>query len=465
MTDPIHDALRAVVGPSHVLVDGDQRAGFETDWTGRYVGRSTAVVRPGSTDEVAAVLAHCNDAGIVVVPQAGNSGLVGGGVPRPDGWHQETGDARPAIVLSLTRLDEVGPVDASSMQVTTGAGVTLAEWRRRALAAGFDTPVDLASRDVATVGCAIATNAGGSRVPRFGTMRAQVVGIEAVLASGETIGSLVGLPKETAGFHWPSVLAGSEGTLAVVTAARLRLVPRFAHTVTAMVALASVADAVAMVGILRRQVPALDSLEFVEPAAMELVAAFLGRRPPVETPDGGMFVVVECAGQADPTDELHRALQGAAIVDSAVTADAGQRPAIVDFRDRLTESIAAASTDLGVPTFKLDVAVPLAALSGIIDTARSAAARDGALLIPFGHLAEGNVHLNFLGATETERIAQTVLEAVAAAGGTISAEHGIGIAKARWLGLIRSPADLAAQRALKLALDPNDVLNPGVLGR
>jgi FAD/FMN-containing dehydrogenase len=465
MTDPALDELRAIVDAAHVLVDPDQRAGFETDWTGRYAGRSAAVVRPASTSQVAAVLAYCNEAGIVVVPQAGNSGLVGGSVPRSDDWRSVSGDERPAIVLSLTRLHHLGPVDASALQVTAGAGVTLADWRRHANAAALDTPVDFAARDVATVGGAIATNAGGSRVLRFGTMRAQIVGIEAVTAGGAVVGSLSGLPKETVGFHWPSVLAGSEGTLAVVTDARLRLVPRFEHTVTAMVALSSMDDAVELVGTLRRQVPALDALEFVQPAALALVADHLGRRPPVEAPAHGLCVIIECADHTDPTDLLHDALQDVSIVDAAVTSDAGQRTSMLEFRDRLTEAIAAESTKIGVPTFKLDVAVPLDQLGWTVATAQAAARRDGALLIPFGHLAEGNAHLNFLGAREFERIAETVLEAVASVGGTISAEHGIGIAKVHWLPLVRSPADLAAQRALKLALDPHAILNPGVLGR
>lgn len=458
------DDLRRIVGRDHVLDAADLRAGFEIDWTRRFTGGCAAVVRPASTGEVTSVLEICNQAGVTVVPQAGNSGLVGGSVPRPDGWLEHDGaPRRPTIVLSLTRLDALGPVDQASMQVTVGAGVTLAQWREHANASGLDTPVDFAARDVATIGGAIATNAGGSRVLRFGTMRSQVVGIEAVLASGAVVGSLSGLPKETAGVHWPSVISGSEGTLAVVTSARLRLVPRFEHSVTALVAFSSLDQAVDLLSVLRRRVPSLDSAEFIAPAAMELVCEHLGRRPPFVAPSNGMYVIVECAENDDPMDQLTAVLARSALLDTAVSTDAAPRRHLLDFRDRVTEAIAAASTATGTPTYKLDVAVPLPALAGTIATARTAADRDGAQLIPFGHLAEGNVHLNFLGATDTTRIADTVLRAVAEAGGTISAEHGIGIAKVGWLGLIRSPADLAAQRALKLALDPNEILNPGVL--
>ena len=461
----IVDELRSIVGTSQVVVDADQRAGFETDWTGRFTGTCVAVVRPGSTDQVAHVVRACRQLDVEIVPQGGNTGLVGGGVPRA-GERREAGSDRPVVVLSLMRLDQLGTVDPAAMQVTAGAGVTLSAWRTHARAAGFDAPIDFASRDSATIGGAIATNAGGSRVLRFGTMRQQVMGIEAVLANGEVVGSLAGLPKETAGAHWPSLLAGSEGTLAIVTAARLRLAPRFEHTATAMVTCASAADAVEFLTRLRRSAPALDAVEFIQPAALELVAAHLARRPPLTVPAGGTCLVIDCADHTDPTFQLTDALESSNdVVDAIVTADASQRRSLIEFRDRITEAIALAAAVSGTPTFKLDVAVPLGALGSVIEVADDAARADGARLIPFGHLAEGNAHLNFLDASDTARLADVVLHAVAEHGGTISAEHGIGIAKAPWLHLIRSPADLAAQRAIKRALDPTGILNPGVLAR
>lgn len=452
------EEFRAIVGASHVLVAADQRAGFEADWTGRYGGPCDAVVRPASTAEVAAVLAACAASGTAIVPQGGNTGLVGGSVPRAAG-----ACIRPAIVLSLTRLDQLGPVDAAAMQVTAGAGITLARWRDHARAAGLDTPVDFAARDVATIGGAIATNAGGSRVLRFGTMRRQVVGVEAVLANGTVVGSLAGLPKETVGTHWPSLLAGSEGTLAVVTAARLRLVPRFEHTATAMVALATVDDAIALLAELRRTAPSLDAVEFVQPAGLRLVGEHVGRSAPVTPPESGTCLLIDCADRSDPTEQLSAALAASRLTDAVVTSDAAQRRRLIEFRDRMTEAIAAAAAAQGVPTFKLDIAVPLAALGDVLAIAEATADNDGATLIPFGHLAEGNAHLNFLGASDSEQIAEVVLGAVAERHGTISAEHGIGIAKTRWLGLVRSPADLAAQLAIKQALDPSGILNPGVV--
>src|SRR5256884_2574173 len=216
-------SLAGVVGEQHVLT-GDATAGYAVDWTGRFRGHTPAVVRPRDTAEVAAVLALCTDADLPVVPQGGNTGLVGGGVPR----HGE-------YVLSLTRLNRLGPVDHEAAQVTAGAGVTLQQVADAD--PGLDLGVLIASRDSATVGGAIATNAGGLRVLRYGPMRAQVRGVAAVLADGTVVSHLAGLVKDNTGYDYPGLLAGSEGTLAVVTAARIQLVHRAADPVTVIIGL------------------------------------------------------------------------------------------------------------------------------------------------------------------------------------------------------------------------------------
>ena len=450
--------LQAIVGDEHVLVDDDVRRGYETDWTGRYSGPSTCVVRPGTTAEVSAVLVACAVAGADVVPQAGNTGLVGGSVPRP-----RPREGHPTVVLSLRRLDAITDIDTTAMQLTAGAGVTIADWQSAARAAGLDTPIDFAARDSATIGGAIATNAGGSRVVRYGTMRQQIVGVEAVLADGKVVGSLAGLAKETVGLHWPSVLAGSEGTLAVVTAARLRLVPRFEHVVTVMLTATNIDEAVALAGRLRRSVPSLDAIEIIQPDALRLVAEHVGTKPPVDAPGGSTVLLVECADHVDPTDDLVAQLDGPEVIATAVATDAPHRAALVAFRDRITEAINAASATAGAPPFKLDVAVPVGAVGRLLELADDAARSDGCRLIAFGHLAEGNLHLNHLGVRDPDALADRVLRGVADLGGTISAEHGVGIAKTKWLHLVRSPDDLAAQAAIKSALDPLGMLNPGVL--
>ena len=451
-TDVLAVALGEIVGAEHVLTDPDVTASYATDWTGRFRGEATLVLRPADHDQVAAVLLRCAEAGVAVVPQGGNTGLVGGSVPR----------RTPMAVLSTRRLDRVEPVDEAAMQVTLGAGVTIARWREHARDAGLDAPVDFASRDSATVGGAVATNAGGSRVVRFGTMRAQVAGVAAVLADGSSVGSLSGLPKETAGLHWPSLLCGSEGSLAVLAAVRLRVVPWYRHTATALLATAGLDEAVDLLAHLRAGVPHLDAVELILPEAMALVTEHLGATPPAGAGDErvGAYVVVECADHTDPTDELTDAVAGAAgVLAAAVTTEGPARDRLVAFRDRIAEAIAAQ----GVP-LKLDVAVPVATLGALVTDARRSVARHGGRLFPFGHLAEGNVHLNVLEPGDVEAITADVLRAAAERGGTISAEHGIGIAKAGWLHLIRSPAELAAAAAVKHALDPNGILNPGVLG-
>ena len=455
--ESVIDAL-AVVDDCDVVVDDDVRRGYEVDWTGRFGAPSLAVVRPTTVSAVAEVVSTCRRLGVAIVTQGGNTGLVGGSVPRPD--------LERSVVLSMRSFDDIGEVDTEALQVTAGAGVTIARWRDAARAVGMDVGVDFAARESATVGGAIATNAGGSRVVRFGTMRHQVVGVEAVLGDGSVVGSLDGLPKETAGLHWPSLLCGSEGTMGIVTRARLRLVPHFPHAVTAVVSTASTSAALDLLRRLRSQLASLDAVEIIRPGALELVTAHLGVDSPVETPpEQGSVLVIECAGHDDPSPGLFEVLADADPIDTAVATDGGPRRRLLDLRDRLTESIAAASTELGVPTFKLDVAVPLPHLDELLSVAQEAADADGCRLVAFGHLAEGNLHLNHLGANDSAAIAARVLPEVARLGGTISAEHGIGIAKADYLELIRTPGDLAAQRAIVAAVDPDRILNPGVLGR
>jgi FAD/FMN-containing dehydrogenase len=457
-TEIVHTAS-AIVGDRHVLVEPDERAGYETDWTGRYRGRCVAVVRPANTAEVGEMLRACTGLGVAVVTQAGNTGLVGGSVPRPD-----DAEHRPTVVLSMRRLAGISGLDAASMQVTCAAGVTIAGWQRAAREAGLDTPVDFAARDSATVGGAIATNAGGSRVVRYGTMRQQVVGVEAVLADGTVVGSLAGLAKETVGIHWPSLVAGSEGTLAVITAARLRLVPRFEHVTTVFAALDDLQSALSLLAAARRRLGSLDSIEIIWPDALDLVSSHLATSAPVDVPPHGVAVVIECADHVDPTADLHAVLADVDGVEAtAIATDGARRGRLLAFRDRITDSIATAATESGTPTYKLDVAVPVGSLERLLDAARAAALRDGARLIPFGHLAEGNVHLNFLDAADPDGIAGDVLPIVAELGGTISAEHGVGIAKTKWLHLVRSAGELDALRSIRRALDPTGTLNPGVL--
>jgi FAD/FMN-containing dehydrogenase len=352
------------------------------------------------------------------VPQGGNTGLVGGGVPRGG-----------EVVLSLRRLDGVGRPDEAGTLVA-GAGATLATVQAAARLAGWEYGVDFAARDSATIGGTIATDAGGEHGVHHGPTHRQVVSVEAVLADGGVVH----------GFE--DLLAGSEGTLGIITGARLRLVPPLREQVTALAGVADMEAAVRATARLRRLVPELHAVEYMEPAGLLLV----GRPVPLKQ-EHGAYLLVEA-------ERLDAALDADEVV---VAADARQRADLWQLRDRHTEAIAAQP---GPPAHKLDVAVPLsrmAAFRAALD--ETAAAK--ATLVVFGHLAVGGLHINVLGGDDD--LDEAILRLVAAYGGSIAAEHGVGVAKAKWLPLTRSQADLAAMRAVKRALDPAGTLNPGVI--
>jgi FAD/FMN-containing dehydrogenase len=441
-------ALRAIVGATHILEDADLRRAYETDWTRRYHGSTPFVVRPGNTDEVAAVVAACAGAGVSLVPQGGNTGLVGGGVPRAG-----------EVVLSLTRLNTLSPVDAVGGEVTVGAGATLAQLQQHVRAAGWNFGVDLASRDSCTIGGMIATNAGGIRVIRYGAMRHQLVGIEAVLANGQVIRRLPGLRKDNTGYDLANLLAGSEGTLAVVTAARLRLIPQLPSRAVALLAVPHTAAALAVTASVRAGTTGLEAAELFFSEGVELVRRHAGLpAPPVGTSPA--YLLLECAAPANAADELSSALSTIDL-PTAFATEARQREGLWAYRERHTEAISAE----GIP-HKLDVALPLDRLAEFEGRVRQhlREAVPEARPILFGHVGDGNIHVNILGLDpDDDRATDAVLQLTAELGGSISAEHGIGVAKTRWLHLTRSPADIAAMAAIKSALDPRGILNPGVI--
>src|SRR4051812_1205316 len=281
-------------------------AAHVVDWTGRFRGSTPAVVRPGTVKEIAAGVRPCNEADVAVVPQGGNTGLVGGSVP----LHDE-------LVLDLRRLDALGAIDRRTGQVTAQAGVTIGALQRHAHAAGWQYGIDLGSRDAATVGGTIATNAGGVHVLRYGPTRRQLVGIEAVFADGRIVRRLDGLEKDNTGYDLASLLCGSEGTLGIITAARLRLVPRPAFTVVALLAFADVDAALDAVGELRRTLDCVQALEFFLQSGLDLVCARLRLPRPFSTSHEA-YVLVEAAAQADPTESLAHAVEALAAADVAV---------------------------------------------------------------------------------------------------------------------------------------------------
>jgi FAD/FMN-containing dehydrogenase len=449
---PLIEALRDIVGDRQCLVDPALRASYETDWTRRFGGPALAVARPGTIEEVAAVLRACADAGVAVIPQGGNTGLVGGSVPRGG-----------EVVLSTLRLTGIADVDADAGEVTVGAGATLASVQGAARAAGWEVGVDLGARDSATIGGMVATNAGGVNVLRYGPMRQQLLGFEAVRVDGSVLRRLPGMAKDNTGYDLGGLLAGSEGTLAVLTRVRLRLVPALAHRAVALIGCSDAASAVATATRLRRELGSVLALELFTDDGMSLVmqharvaAPFASRRP--------VYLLIEVGSDlADPGEELADALLALDVDNDAVAmaSDPAGRHRLWQLRERHTEAVNAE----GVP-HKLDVSVPIGRYAELVERAPAAvAAVDAAArTICYGHVGDGNVHVNILGAApDDEAVDDAVLELVLALGGSVSAEHGIGVAKVRWLVRDRGPDAVAAMRAIKDAWDPAGILNPGVL--
>ncbi|MEA2622479.1 MAG: hypothetical protein QOH61_1389 [Chloroflexota bacterium] len=448
--DRLLDDLRAAVGAAHLLVAPDLKAGFELDWTRRFHGVALAVVRPGSTDEVVAVVSACNRAGVGIVPQGGNTGLVGGAVPR-------SGE----VVLSLQRLSRPPVIDAEAGEAIADAGVTLAELHRAAAKASLDFGVDFAARDAATIGGMIATNAGGSRVLRYGTMRGQVLGLEAVLADGSVVRRMTGVRKDNTGYDLASLLAGSEGTLGVITQARLRLVPTASRKVVAVIAVERTDQALEIVAALRRRGAPLDAAELFYGDGLEIVLNHSRERPPFAVRHPA-YLFIEISSNTDPMVDLEAVLDGRDdVLDVAVSEDSDGQSRLWQLRDGHAEAVAS----LGIP-HKIDVAVPLGRLAAFEGRVRAliASVAPSAQTVIWGHAGDGNFHVNVLGLPPDDvTVDDAVLRLAVEMGGSISAEHGIGRAKTRWLPIDRSPADLAAMRAIKRALDPAGILNPGVL--
>ena len=469
--------LRAIVGAAHVLVDaeGDTLIGYERDWRKRYRGHALCVVQPGSADEVAAVVRRCaREDGVSLVPQGGNTGLVGGGVP--DG-------SRRQVVLSTKRLRAVRHVDADNLTITVDAGLALQEVQAAAAEAGLLFPLSLASEGTCTIGGNLATNAGGTQVLRFGNARELCLGLEVVTAQGELWSSLHGLRKDNTGYDLRDLFVGSEGTLGIVTAATLRLYPQPRAGVTAWATCRTLANAVALMRRLRAAFDAeLVGYEAMNALSLALVERHFSalRAPlPLVADDGAALWSVLIDLASPHADEVLRdgteavlaaALDAGEAVDIAVASNEIQARTLWQLR----EAIPLAQGVEGL-NIKHDIGVPLSSLAAFVDAADSAleAVAPGARHITFGHLGDGNLHYNlqapegdaaadFLAAHEHAANA-CVYDVVERFGGTFSAEHGIGRLKRDELAVRKPAAAVAMMRAVKAALDPHGLLNPGVL--
>ena len=440
--------VSSLVGAKYVSTDPDLLAGRSVDYTGRYRGRASALVRPGSADEVAEVLRICRDAGARVTIQGGRTSLVAGTVPEHDD-----------VLLSTERLTAIGEVDTAELRIAAEAGVTLSAVQRVASSAGLVFGVDLAARDTATVGGMASTNAGGLRTVRYGNMNSQVIGIDVALPDGSVLRRHSRVRADNTGYDLPSLFVGAEGTLGVITALDLRLHPDPAHRVTAVCGfdeLTALVDA----GRRFRDLDAIAALELIDGRAAALAEEHLGAPPPVQ---GRWLLLVELAADRDQTERLAEALEGVRTSsEPAVGVDMAAQQRLWRVRESLSEVVGVFGSPL-----KFDVSLPLSAVAGFARDAGGLVQRHAAdaVAVLFGHIGEGNLHLNVLrcGAEEEQRLYIAMMDLIAECGGNVSSEHGVGSRKRRYLEMSRDPADIAAMRSLKAAFDPTGYLNPAVL--
>ncbi|MEJ6002331.1 FAD-binding oxidoreductase [Paucibacter soli] len=460
-------ALRAALGPAQVLSEGDLSA-YERDWRKRYAGKALAVLRPGSTAEVAAAVKLAATHGVSIVPQGGNTGLVGAGVPDASGAQ---------LLLSLQRLNRVRELDAANLTLTVEAGCVLQAVQEAAAAAGLLFPLSLAAEGSCTIGGNLASNAGGTQVLRYGNARELCLGLEVVTPQGEIWDGLSGLRKDNSGYDLRDLYIGSEGTLGIITAATLKLYPAPLAQMTALAACASLEAAVALLGLAQARAGAsLTGFEVMNGFALGLVARHF---PQLAQPLGPQpwTVLLELS---DSESEAHAravfeglleaALEQGLIHDAVVAESLQQSQALWQLR----ESIPLAQSEEGL-NIKHDIALPVSRIPAFVTSTDAAlqARWPGIRLVDFGHLGDGNLHYNvqapegmdaagFLREQE-HAVNQLVFDAVLAHGGSISAEHGIGQLKRDELARRKHPVALTLMRAIKKALDPQGLMNPNRL--
>ena len=464
-THPILNTLAALVGPAHVLTEDLQA--WEIDWRRKYKGRALAVVRPGNTQEVAAVVKACVASGISIVPQGGNTSLVGGSTPDGSGTQ---------IILSLRRMDRVLALDPANLTLTAESGCILQNLQDTAEQQGFMFPLSLAAEGSCTLGGNLGTNAGGTQVLRYGNTRELCLGLEVVTAQGDIWNGLSGLRKDNTGYDLRHLFIGSEGTLGVITAASMKLVPMPAARLSAWAAVPSLEAAVALLGLAHRQLGAgLTGFEVMGQFALSLVARhFPQQRVPLYTVTP-FCVLLE---HSDHESEAHARVQLEALLEAALNqglvSDAvlaenlGQAKALWHVR----ESIPMAQVEEG-PNIKHDISIAVSRIPEFVTVTDQLlrAAIPGVRLVNFGHLGDGNLHYN-VQAPEGQDAAQFMLshedevntlvfDSVTGFGGSISAEHGVGFLKVDKLEKHKSQVALDMMRSIKRALDPHNLMNPG----
>ena len=455
------DTLKSIVGDGGWTDDAHDLEPHLTEWRDTWRGNTLLMVSPQTTDEVAAVVRACRDAGTSIVPQGGNTGLCGGAIPDADGSQ---------VLLSLTRMNRVRAISPDDYSITVEAGCTLQSIQQAAAEADRFFPLSLAAEGSCQIGGNLSTNAGGINVLRYGTARAQALGLEVVLANGETWNGLTRLRKDTAGYDLKQLFIGSEGTLGVITAATLKLYPKPRSATSVLVALQQPQQAVSLLSRLRHALAdQLQAFELIPARAIEFVARHTSApRFPLDlsSPWYVLMEVINCTDE-DIESPLMAAVDDGLVDDVVIAKNDGEAAAMWAIRHAISEAQKREGASL-----KHDVSVPVDKVAEFIEQASAAveAHQPGTRVVAFGHVGDGNVHFNlsqpvaldgeaFL--AERESLANVVYDCVTDFGGSISAEHGVGQAKREDLRRYKSETEISLMAALKQALDPQGLFNPG----
>ena len=461
--------VRERFGPKAVITDDREIEPWLTDWRGRFHGRAEAILSPSTTEELAGIVRLANEHRVPLVPQGGNTSMVGGATPPEDG---------SALILSLRRVNRLRSISAEDNLAVAEAGIILANLHEEAAKVGRRFPLTLGARGSCTIGGLVATNAGGTQVLRFGTMRSLVAGVEAVLPDGSVHHGLSPLKKDNRGYSLDQLLIGSEGTLGVITAAALRLVPAIAARAVAWVGIAGPDKALALLRSMEAETNLIEGFEIVPGALLDLVLKHIpGTRRPLEGAHAWHVLIEATAEEAGENPAgllealLGKAFEAGLVEDATVSSTEAQAEALWRIRDSISEAIRTEG-----PSTAHDIAVPVDRMPAFILEASAEVARafPGTIASAFGHLGDGNVHFHVRAGRrasdkwhpeDAAEITRFVHDLVTAAGGSISAEHGIGQMKLEEFERLAPPARFNAIRAIKRALDPLGIMNPGKLVR
>ena len=465
------DDCRQVVGDAALLIDPTDRAEFETDWTGQHRGTALAVALPSTTDHVVALVRACANHGVALVPRGGGTGLAGGGVPVA---------GKPSLIVSLRRMNRIRQIDPDARTAIVEAGAVLETVQNAVQGAGLSFPLMFGARGSCMIGGALATNAGGANVLRYGSARALCLGIEAVLPDGSVIDTLSGLRKDNTGYDLRDLLIGAEGTLGIITAATLQLFPSPVARATAFVALGSLRDAPGLLNALQDQTGGgVEAFEYLPAGVVDAIcAAFPETRAPLAQPAAtGLLIEVGStrAVDAEMTDEgtprltgdllavLERFMESGAVEDAMIATSDRQRDALWTMREAVLEAITHAGK-----AHHFDLSLPLNAIADFVEATDAQVEALGYRTLTIGHLGDGNLHYTLAAPAGVDfdslPLAQAraaVLAALARWRGSFSAEHGIGQSKLALMQSLKQPAQVAAMRAIKAALDPAGLFNPG----